>query len=90
MVDIMADMFDDFLSKRQGGQFALELMLGSSVAQDHSRQILRSLNDREFTVRTGSLDGRHQQNRDTAGKLAHAGIGALVGLLLSRRYRTSG
>jgi ubiquinone biosynthesis protein len=86
MVDIVADLFESFFSKKQAGQFALDVLLGSTIALDHLRNILRSLNDKDITVRIGMLEGQTDQKLMTTNNLIRLSIAALIALMWSKRH----
>lgn len=87
MIDIIADMFTDFLSKNQAARFALDLMIGTRGAFDYIRSLMRDINNRELTLQIGLLNGRGNQKLSTANNLLYVGMGALLAMAWTQRDR---
>lgn len=90
MVEIVADLVNDFVSKKQAARFAMDLMLGSTVALDHLRNILRNVDNGDIKVRIGLLGGRDNQKFSNASNIMHMGVGALLAMVWSLRRRPPG
>jgi ubiquinone biosynthesis protein len=90
MVEIVTDLFSEFMSRTQLARFALDLMMGSTIALDHLRNLLRALNNRDVTLRIGLIGGRGNQKVGPANNLLHLGLGALIALVWAQRDRRRG
>ena len=90
MAEIITDLLSDFMSKTQLARLTLDVMIGSTVALDYLRNLLRDVNNRDFTVRIGLMKGRGNQKVSTANNVLHVGIGALIAFAWMQRDRCRG
>ncbi|MCS7483833.1 ABC1 kinase family protein [Umezawaea endophytica] len=87
MVVVLTDLFTEFLSKKQAARFALDLMLGTTTALEHSRTLMRDLSNREVTLRVGLLNEKGSHGAGTTShKVVSAALGVAVGMLWARRH----
>jgi ubiquinone biosynthesis protein len=84
MVEIIGDLVGDFVSKKQAARFVMDLMVGSSVALEHARTVLRDVTSRDMTLRI-DLSERDAQKRNRGTKLFQFALGVLFALVVARR-----
>jgi ubiquinone biosynthesis protein len=84
MVEIIGDLVGDFVSKKQAARFVMDLMVGSSVALEHVRTVLRDVTSRDMTLRI-DLSERDAQKRNRGTNLFQFALGVLFALVVARR-----
>jgi ubiquinone biosynthesis protein len=87
MEGILADLFTDVMSKKQAARFAMDLLIGSTTALDHSRNILQDLRDHEFMFKLEMQDGEKASKALGSSGLLHVGLGVLIAWMWGRRSR---
>jgi ubiquinone biosynthesis protein len=91
MGECLTEIFAEFVSMKQAGRFAIDLMLGSGGAIDHARTILHDIANRDFALQVGLKQvGRSPRSGVDAEKLTHVALGAVIGILWSRLHRPDG
>ncbi|QFZ18457.1 AarF/ABC1/UbiB kinase family protein [Saccharothrix syringae] len=87
MVEIMGDLFSEFMSKNQAARFALDAVIGGTSALDYLRKLLRDLSNRDLTVQLGLLKGPGYQKIGHMTNLLHLGLGVLIAWIYTIRKR---
>jgi ubiquinone biosynthesis protein len=85
MVGILTEVATSFVSRQQAARFAIDLMLGSTTALDHLRNVVREVVNRDFTLQV-RLQG--QASRVPGGdhpKLTNIVLMGAIALLWWRR-----